>query len=77
MNTMSSELEPYAVFWRNEQRQTGVVWAEGEMEARRVAEQYGGVAAVTDEPNEDNWNLPPEDKHYLGRGPEDYVEVGS
>lgn len=72
-----SDLQPWAVFWNEEARETGVIWAETRKEARRKASRYGGVAAITDEPQEGGWNIDyDEPEHYLGRYLGDTFPVG-
>lgn len=68
---MSSERKPWAIFWQDELRDGGVVWAVDRMEARKIASKTGGVAAVTDEPQGGGYNIAydnPEDRvHFFGR----------
>lgn len=72
-----SEREPWAIYWNDETRDTGLVWAETRKQARSIASNYGGVVHVDEEPQNGGWNLPDEDEHFMGRHLNDNVPVDS
>jgi len=78
---VSEENKPWAIFWMNDERHTGVVWAEDRMEARSIAEQEGGVAAVTDGPQRGGYNIeydnPDQREHFFGRNLNDTMLVNN
>jgi len=76
---MSEERKPWAVFWRDEQRKTGIIWAESRRKAWKIAGRYGGVAEVTDEPQGGGYNIeyenPDKREHFLGRHLNDTIPI--